>query len=164
MTTKAFTGTPAYPAPEQLSGDEAGSALDVFAWVSTVAFAATGRPPFGDGSPLATTFDRFLNEEPDLDGIEAPLRSLLVECLTKDPARRPSARRILEHLIREGKPVPGLRARVERPGPQDRPTALRAVSDAPGPGRSGEPGTLGRLLRRVAAVRALVSRSGPVRR
>jgi serine/threonine protein kinase len=38
-------GTPSYMAPEQLTDQAVGSAADVFAWGSTMVFAATGRLP-----------------------------------------------------------------------------------------------------------------------
>jgi len=40
-------GTVAYMSPEQVRGGAAGPASDVFALGSVLAFAATGRPPFG---------------------------------------------------------------------------------------------------------------------
>ncbi|OPG02920.1 serine/threonine-protein kinase, partial [Microbispora sp. GKU 823] len=56
--TSQVVGTPAYMAPELLSAGELGFALDVFAWASTIAFAATGArrsaptpsPPSSTGS------------------------------------------------------------------------------------------------------------------
>jgi serine/threonine protein kinase len=103
--TSQIVGTPAYMAPEQLAAGEIGRALDVFAWASTMAFAATGRPPFGsDGIPAV--INRILNESPDLTGVEPPLRDLLAECLSKDPARRPPARAILDRLVRGHGPSP----------------------------------------------------------
>ncbi|GLW10680.1 hypothetical protein Misp01_58080 [Microtetraspora sp. NBRC 13810] len=99
--TSRVMGTPAYMAPEQLAAGELGVALDVFAWASTIAFAATGRPPFGDDA-IPVILNRILNHEPDLDGIEAPLRGLLAECLAKDPARRPTAQQVLDRLVRGG--------------------------------------------------------------
>ncbi|GAA0830249.1 serine/threonine protein kinase [Streptosporangium amethystogenes subsp. fukuiense] len=97
--TSRIVGTPAYMAPEQLSAGRPGLALDVFAWASTVAFAATGRPPFGDDA-IPVVINRILNLDPDLDGIETPLRDLLAECLAKDPGRRPTAQQILDRLVR----------------------------------------------------------------
>ncbi|MFI0367774.1 serine/threonine protein kinase [Actinomadura sp. 1N219] len=98
MVSRAI-GTPAYMAPEQLQPGELGPAVDVFAWASTMAFAATGRPPFGNES-IPIVFNRIANGEPNLDGIEEPLRGLLAECFAKDPARRPSAQDILDRLVR----------------------------------------------------------------
>ncbi|MBE3015638.1 protein kinase [Microbispora sp. NEAU-D428] len=97
--TSQVVGTPAYMAPEQLAAGELGFALDVFAWASTIAFAATGRPPFG-ADAIPAIINRILNHEPDLEGIEAPLRDLLAACLAKDPGLRPTAREILDRLVR----------------------------------------------------------------
>ncbi|WP_182906894.1 serine/threonine-protein kinase [Microbispora sp. H13382] len=96
--TSQIVGTPAYMAPEQFTAGELGFALDVFAWASTIAFAATGRAPFG-ADAIPAIINRILHHEPDLDGVEAPLRDLLTACLAKDPARRPAAREILDHLV-----------------------------------------------------------------
>ncbi|MDL4819008.1 serine/threonine-protein kinase [Actinomadura opuntiae] len=92
-------GTPAYMAPEQLQPGELGPAVDVFAWASTMVFAATGRPPFGNES-IPIVMNRIAHEPPRLDGVEEPLRGLLAECLAKDPARRPTAQNLLDRLVR----------------------------------------------------------------
>src|SRR5262249_14211420 len=47
--TGMFMGTPGYLAPEVIEGQPSTEASDVHAWGATVAFAATGRPPFGTG-------------------------------------------------------------------------------------------------------------------
>jgi serine/threonine protein kinase len=100
-------GTPAYMAPEQLVPGELGSAVDVFAWASTMAFAATGRPPFGNES-IPIVLNRVAYQEPDLTGIEEPLHGLLVACLAKDPADRPTAQQVLDRLVRRttAEPLP----------------------------------------------------------
>jgi len=97
--TSRVVGTPAFMAPEQFEGRELGLAVDVFSWAATMAFAATGRPPFG-GDTLPAIMNRVLNEPPDISGVEPPLRDLLAECLAKNPADRPSAHRILDRLVR----------------------------------------------------------------
>ncbi|KOX50053.1 protein kinase domain-containing protein, partial [Streptomyces sp. NRRL F-7442] len=49
--TGMVVGTPAYMSPEQASGKRASSGVvDVFALGSVLAYAASGRPPFGDES------------------------------------------------------------------------------------------------------------------
>jgi serine/threonine protein kinase len=84
-------GTPAYLAPELIKGGPATPASDVFAWAATVAFAATGRPPFGRGSLQAVCL-RIVSGRADLEGVQEPLAGLLRLGLDRDPGRRPSAR------------------------------------------------------------------------
>jgi hypothetical protein len=55
-----------------------------------VAFAATGRPPFGTGT-YETIFYRIVGGKPDLDGVPAKLMPLLTAALGRDPGRRPTA-------------------------------------------------------------------------
>ncbi len=90
-------GTPGYLAPEILYGDDATPASDVHSWAATVAFAATGRPPFGRGPSMAI-MDRVRRGEHDLTGIPDPLRQLLAEALDPEPERRPSLAAILGWL------------------------------------------------------------------
>ncbi|MFC8859115.1 serine/threonine-protein kinase, partial [Streptomyces sp. NPDC057144] len=64
--TGMVVGTPAYMSPEQASGKRASSGVvDVFALGSVIAYAASGRPPFGDESGHAVLY-RIVHEEPDL--------------------------------------------------------------------------------------------------
>jgi hypothetical protein len=55
-----------------------------------MAFAATGRPPYGGGS-YEEIFFRIVSGRADLAGVPAPLVPLLSAALDRDPARRPSA-------------------------------------------------------------------------
>ncbi|MBA9002564.1 serine/threonine-protein kinase [Thermomonospora cellulosilytica] len=96
-------GTPAYMAPEQLSGTEAGPAADVFAWGSTMLFAASGRMPFGDDTVQAV-IQRILYDEPDYSPLPEPLRGIVREAMAKDPARRPTARQLLDRLLGQESP------------------------------------------------------------
>ncbi|WP_203979557.1 serine/threonine-protein kinase [Planotetraspora silvatica] len=96
--SSAIVGTPAYMAPEQISGITVGPAADVFAWACTIVYAANGVTPFGQDS-IPAVMHRILNGEPDLGPLSGPLRDIVAACLAKDPARRPTARAILLRLI-----------------------------------------------------------------
>ncbi|MWK36200.1 protein kinase [Actinomadura sp. J1-007] len=97
LTSKVI-GTPSYMAPEQLQGGEIGTAADVFCWAATLAFAATGEPPFGQDS-IPAVINRILHNEPELGPMSGPLRDLVSDCLSKDPAERPHARQVLMRLL-----------------------------------------------------------------
>ncbi|WP_405431589.1 serine/threonine-protein kinase [Micromonospora sp. NBC_00617] len=93
-------GTTAYMAPERFRNDPVGPWCDVFAWAATIAFAAGGRPPFGNDS-LFAVMHRVLNDPPDLPALPPVLDELIRECLAKDPADRPAAERVLVRLLRQ---------------------------------------------------------------
>ena len=90
-------GTPGYLAPEILYGDDATPAADVHAWAATVAYGATGRPPFGRGPSMAI-MDRARRGEHDLTGIEGPLAAVLDAALDPDPLARPTLDELLAWL------------------------------------------------------------------
>jgi hypothetical protein len=82
-------GTPGYLAPEILYGQEASTASDVHSWAATVAYAATGRPPFGRG-PSEAILDRVRRGEHDLSEVPEPVRGVLESALAVEPERRPT--------------------------------------------------------------------------
>jgi hypothetical protein len=90
-------GTPGYLAPEILYGDDASAASDVHSWAATVAYAGTGRAPFGRGPSMAI-MDRVRRGEHDLTGLPDGLRGLVESALDPDPARRPSLDQVLTWL------------------------------------------------------------------
>ncbi|GGK88241.1 hypothetical protein Sme01_01240 [Sphaerisporangium melleum] len=144
--TSAVTGTPAYLTPEQLSGEPAGPAADMFAWAGTMLFAATGRAPFGaDGLPAV--FHRIMTAEPDLTALEEPLRGVVAACLAKAPSARPSAGQVLMRLLGEEAQDTG-GAEGERAPEGSAPDVLEQDRDAPagrpssgdGAGREVSPG------------------------
>ncbi|MFG1945039.1 serine/threonine-protein kinase [Nonomuraea sp. NPDC048826] len=101
----AVVGTPGYLAPEVLEGKEAGPAADVFSFGATLAYAATGRHPYGTGPASAVAY-RVVHHEPDLDGAPGWLEPLLAQCLATDPAARPVAADICARLGVEAPPRP----------------------------------------------------------
>ena len=96
-----FLGTPGYLAPEILHGDDATTASDVHSWAATVAFAGTGRPPFGRG-PAMAVMDRVRRGEHDLSGLPDDLRPIIAGALDPDPARRPRLDEIRSRLAEDG--------------------------------------------------------------
>ncbi|MET7465365.1 protein kinase [Nonomuraea sp. NPDC005501] len=112
-------GTPAYMSPEQFRGERVGAPSDLFSWAGTMVFAATGHPPF-PGETVPAILNGVLSREPDLTGVPPRLTGPIQECLSKDPAARPTAPELLQRLIsrtgdKAARPVtvpppPGIRA------------------------------------------------------
>ena len=84
-------GTPGYLAPEVIEGQPSSGASDVHSWGATVAFAATGRQPYGSGT-FQTIFFRVLQGKAELTGVPAALLPLVAAALATDPRARPPAR------------------------------------------------------------------------
>jgi serine/threonine protein kinase len=97
-TTGVVLGTPGYMAPEQFAGHPVGRPADIFSLASTLVFAATGNPPFSAPS-VAALAHQVLHEPPRLDGVPEDLGAVLLPCLDKDPARRPTADQVLMSLL-----------------------------------------------------------------
>jgi predicted Ser/Thr protein kinase len=82
-------GTPGYLAPEILYGDDATAASDVHAWAATVAYAGTGRAPYGRGPSMAI-MDRVRRGEHDLTGLDPDVLEIVEDALAPSPDDRPS--------------------------------------------------------------------------
>jgi len=136
--TGMVMGTPGYLAPETIEGQPCTSAADVHSWGATVAFAATGRQPYGTGT-YQTIFFRVLQGQAELDGVPAPLLPALTSALAVDPRNRPPAAWLAEHCALLGLDASwpsaaagpnGTRlASVAAPWPQ--PAGFRAASAGP---------------------------------
>ncbi|MET9661434.1 biotin/lipoyl-containing protein [Streptomyces sp. NPDC006510] len=74
--------------PEQIRGQEAGPASDVFCLAAVLAYAATGKGPFGDG-PTEAVIYRVVHDEPELSRIPADIAPLIAAGLAKAPDERP---------------------------------------------------------------------------
>jgi eukaryotic-like serine/threonine-protein kinase len=88
--TGVMTGTPGWISPEYYRSNTAGPEGDMFAWGALVAYAATGRLPFGTGAPDVVAF-RVMSNDPDLDGVPEQLREILEKALAKEPSERTTA-------------------------------------------------------------------------
>jgi beta-lactam-binding protein with PASTA domain/serine/threonine protein kinase len=82
-------GTPSFMAPEQADGRAVGPDADVFSLGCVLAYAATGRQPFGRGTAPSVLY-RVVHEDPELDGIPLQLRAVIERCLAKAPEARPT--------------------------------------------------------------------------
>ena len=109
--TGGLFGTPGWVAPELLRGAPPSVAADVFAWGGLVAYAATGRSPFGTGS-AETMAVRVLDGKPDLAGVPDSLMPLVRAATGQDPRQRPTVEQALAELLGAD------RATVVGPGPE----------------------------------------------
>jgi Protein kinase domain len=164
--TGAVLGTFSYMSPEQVKGEHAGPASDVFSLGSTLAFAATGRSPFGCES-IVTAVYRIVSEPPDLAGLPEGhgLRPLITACLAKNPADRPPLSAVIAGLGAHGEgddraawTSAAAKPAAER-GPDTQtangnrvqPERGRTATAAAGAGRRGPRGTAKRIGPAVAA-------------
>ncbi|MDX5569275.1 protein kinase [Streptomyces sp. ID05-04B] len=76
-----------YMCPEQATGDPMGPEGDVFCLGSVLAFAASGRSPFG-GAVGAALLYQVAHGSPDLSLVPEPLDKIISLCHAKDPALR----------------------------------------------------------------------------
>ena len=140
--THQAVGTPAYMAPEQARDSrQTVAASDVFSLGSTLLFAATGHPPYA-GDSVTDVLVRLATEPPDLTGLPEAVAELMLDCLERDPAARPTAAALLARVaaqMEDGEeefrdaPLPGdALALIEEYRKEMRPsaTATPAVGDA----------------------------------
>jgi serine/threonine kinase PknH len=99
--TGLVMGTPGYLSPEVIEGRPASGATDVHAWGATVAFAATGRPPYGTGD-FQTVFFRIIEGRAELGGVPPELLPLVTAALSADPPSRPTARSLVSLCAASG--------------------------------------------------------------
>jgi eukaryotic-like serine/threonine-protein kinase len=98
-----YLGTALYSSPEQLKGEGTTPKSDIYSLGAALYQAATGQPPFS-GSPLEVANQHTLRE-PEAPGSRrdsgAPdpkLDALILACLAKDPADRPTAAETRDRL------------------------------------------------------------------
>lgn len=138
-------GTPPYMAPEQLTGAPIGPWTDVYA-IGCVAFELlAGRPPFA-GDTMEVMRQQVMEPPPTLrsvrtgDRLPSPLEAIVMQCLQKDPTRRPADASVVVEELR------GMRTLVGAERPFDDARTLRdpvqasvAVRASSGAGRAADP-------------------------
>jgi predicted Ser/Thr protein kinase len=138
--TGMIIGTPGYMAPEIIDGGSPGPAVDIYAWAATVAFAATGRSPFGTGS-LEAILARVVRGRPDLTNVPLEIGGGLQAALARDPRERPTADQLTGWLrnLQSGVPSPVTPAPMPQgpqpmtPVPMQAPMPRTAVAMTPPP-------------------------------
>ncbi|WP_058234893.1 serine/threonine-protein kinase [Devriesea agamarum] len=96
-STGLVMGTAAYLDPELARTNITGPAADWWAWAALVAFAATGRDPFGSGR-VDLVLMRAEKGEIDSAGAPAELRRWLRDALQPDPADRVDPGQLIQRL------------------------------------------------------------------
>lgn len=97
--TGLVMGTPGYLSPEVVEGAAVTEATDWWGWAATLAYAASGVPPFGRG-PMEVVLSRVRQGEADLTGVDRRLVPLLSAALSPDPRQRPDADEVVAGLER----------------------------------------------------------------
>jgi serine/threonine-protein kinase len=89
-------GTPLYMAPEQAAADpDVDHRADIYAFGVTAYEMIAGEPPFAGLTPRALLAARMTEDAPALEtrraDVPAPLASLVVRCLAREPDERPQS-------------------------------------------------------------------------
>jgi len=162
-STGLVMGTPGYLSPEVVGGGSVSPATDWWGWAATVAYAASGRAPFGKG-PMEVVLDRVRRADVDLSGVPHELRSPLLAALAVDPADRPDPAVLLRAL--DGATTRP--AAAPSPAPDERPasrfSALMAPETAAVPSTPPPPAASTQVLGAIAGAAAtgpLPSRAAP---
>lgn len=123
VTSAGFVvGTPGYLAPELVDGAEPTPATDWWGWAALLAFAATGRAPFGT-RPLEAVLVRTRSGDADLAGLGPVTAGALWDALAAEPADRADPEQVVAALAEAER-------RGERYSPEAATEALTAVLGA----------------------------------
>src|SRR5580692_8011344 len=82
-------GTLMYAAPEQIAGEPASPAGDVYAATATFFECLTGRPPFRGDTAQALLYQH-ISEPVPVDAVPEPVRPLVASGMAKQPGDRPA--------------------------------------------------------------------------
>jgi len=144
--TGLVMGTPGYLSPEVVEGAPVTEATDWWGWAATLAFAASGAPPFGRG-PMPVVLDRVRRGQADLSGVDQRLAPLLQAALSPTPTERPHADEVVRALDRYAATTPSTLAIPVAAASPTRRFPRTSSAQAPGPApwqqdfpRDGQPG------------------------
>ncbi|MFD0902016.1 serine/threonine-protein kinase [Actinomadura sediminis] len=143
--TGAVLGTPAYMAPEQVDGESATAASDLWSLGATLYAAVEGRPPF-TAPTHGALFVAIATRDPEPPQCGGPLAEAVNGLLHKNPADRPSPDRLRELLdtaaAHTGRPSGEAATRVDSspPPPVATPRTIPSGVRVPGPPAGEHPG------------------------
>ncbi len=103
--TGSIIGTPAYMSPEQALGRRVGPLSDIYSLGALLYHAFVGEPPFKGEAFAAIAVQVAGPEEATMDpalrsGELGAFATLILECLAKDPGRRPASAAIVGERLR----------------------------------------------------------------
>ena len=91
-------GTPYWMAPEVVELQDVTVASDIWSLGCVVIELLTGRPPYFDLQPLSAMYNIVQDPHPPLPaGVSEELEDFLLQCFSKDPLQRPSAKDLTKH-------------------------------------------------------------------
>ena len=157
VATGPRLGSPAYMAPEQLTGSLVAPCVDIWAFGVTLFEALTGRLPFRDFHDGRCP--QLLDAAPrasELCALSPSLEQLIAECLDKEPGKRPATMAEIANRLRQEAPERITQAVAPALGLTPRPAGPPASTPARGAASLRWPMLIPPLLAGVAIVTYLM--------
>jgi len=115
-------GTPAYMAPEQISGQEVSARSDIYALGLVLYEIFTGKRAFDAKTRVELTRTRSdagpISPSSIITDLDAIVESVILRCLEKEPAKRPASALAVSAALPGGDPLAAALAAGETPSPE----------------------------------------------
>ncbi|GJN90381.1 hypothetical protein Rhopal_003392-T1 [Rhodotorula paludigena] len=108
MPRKSFVGTPCWMAPEVVERKSYDSKADIWSFGITALELASGRAPNSLYPPAKALSKTIMDDPPELDReggkhkYSRAMKEMIDSCLQKDPSKRPTADKLLQHPFFRG--------------------------------------------------------------